>query len=461
MLFNSVPFVVLLAVTFAAWSYARGRSRRTILLLASYLFYASWNPLYLPLLLFSTGIDYWVALRLERAEKPRHRRLLLWLSLLGNLGVLIYFKYWSFLLQNLGLGTALPTTQTFHVYGHVPPGLSFYTFQTLSYSIDVYRRRTDACRSFSDFALYVAFFPQLMAGPILRSHEFLPQLALDRTPGPEEVMQAVELFMLGLFKKVVIADNVGLVVDHVFQAPSRWSGPALGLAGLLFYVQLYCDFSGYSTMARGLGRLFGFDLPRNFKAPLLATDPLAFRRSWHVTMSDWFRDYVFHPLGGTRRGPWRVAFNLILVWALFGLWHGAAWTFALWGLYHGVIQAINRERLRRGLLFADDVLHRVAGWALTLLLFVPGALAFRSQTAGEGLQIAARFFALAPGDPAPLLWWVVVLVLGGLHLAAHRYYHEHLLEAIPYPARVAVLALVTSGVLLGATAQRPFVYFQF
>ncbi len=300
-----------------------------------------------------------------------------------------------------------------------------------------------------------------MAGPILRSHEFLPQLALDRTPRPQEVTQAVELFLLGLFKKMVIADNLGLVVDHVFRVPARWSGGTLGLIGLLFYVQLYCDFSGYSTMARGLGRLFGFELPRNFTWPLLASDPLAFRRSWHVTLSHWFRDYVFHPLGGTRRGPWRVAFNVILVWALFGLWHGAAWTFALWGLYHGVIQAINRERLRRGWRFPDARRYRVAGCAFTLLLFIPGALAFRAQTAGEGLEIAARFFTLAPGDPAPLLWWVVLLVLGGLHLTAHRYYREHLLEAIPYPARVALLALVTSSILIGATAQRPFVYFQF
>jgi alginate O-acetyltransferase complex protein AlgI len=460
MLFNSVPFVLLLLVTFAAWSYARGRARVTILLVASYLFYGSWNPLYLPLLLFSTYLDYWAGRAIERTERQAIRNLVLALSLSGNLGLLVYFKYWSFFLASLGLGDA-DTTQTFHVYGHVPPGLSFYTFQSISYTIDVYRRQTRACRSLADFSLYVAFFPQLVAGPILRSQEFLPQLALDRTPRPQEVTQAVELFLLGLFKKVVIADNVGLIVDHVFQTPSRWSGTALGLSGLLFYVQLYCDFSGYSTMAQGLGRLFGFDLPRNFDYPLLATDPLAFRRSWHITMSTWFRDYVFHPLGGSRRGPWRVAFNVMVVWALFGLWHGAAWTFALWGLYHGVIQAANRERLRRGWLFPDDAVHKVAGWAFTMLLFVPGALAFRAQSTGESLEIAGRFFTLASGDAAPVLWWTLLLVLGALHLAAYRYYREHLLEALPYPARFAVLALVTSGILVGAAAQRPFIYFQF
>jgi len=461
-LFNSLPFLLLLLATFAAWSFARGRARVGILLAASYLFYASWNPLYLPLLLFSTGLDFQLARLLERTQSPRLRKLLLCLSLLGNLGVLVYFKYWTFFLSSLGLiATETVPMQAFHVYGHVPPGLSFYTFQTLSYTIDVYRRQTAACRCLPDFALYVAFFPQLMAGPILRSHEFLPQLARDRTPTQDEVCQAVELFMLGLFKKVVIADNLGRLVDSVYEAPSGWSGLSLGLVGVLFWVQVYCDFSGYSTMARGLGRLFGFSLPRNFDSPLLATDPLAYRRSWHITMSKWFRDYVWQPLGGARFGPWRTGFNLILVWALFGLWHGAAWTFVMWGLYNGVIQALNRERLRRGWAFPAFPLRRIAGWGLNFFLCVPSALVFRADSLREGLALAGSVFCLEAGRAAPSLWWVILLVLGILHLLAFRFYTERLLQTLPYWARLAVLALVTAAILVGGATQRPFVYFQF
>ena len=463
MLFNSLPFLLLLLPTFFAWSVARGATRVGILLVASYLFYASWNPLYLPLLLFSTILDFQVGRWLERTEAPLRRKLLLGTSLLGNLGILVYFKYWTFLLVNLGLvdPRAAAAVQTFHVYGHVPPGLSFYTFQTLSYSIDVFRRQTRACQRLSDFALFVAFFPQLMAGPILRSHEFLPQLARDRTPSAAEVIQAVELFMLGLFKKAVIADNLGEVVDTVYRHPLAWNGLSLGLVGVCFWVQVYCDFSGYSTMARGLGRLFGFELPRNFASPLLATDPLAYRRAWHITMSRWFRDYLFHPLGGGRRGPWRVAINILIVWTLFGLWHGAAWTFVMWGVYNGVIQALNRERMRRGWLVPAFPGRGVAGWALNFLLCVPSALVFRAPSLSTGLELARRFLTLDPGRSAPLLWWLVILVLGALHLLAYRFYKENLLVALPWAARIALLAGASAAILLLATGQRPFVYFQF
>lgn len=461
MLFNSLPFVLLALATFFAWCGSRGTTRLTILLVASYLFYGSWNPLYLPLLLYSTVLDYQVSKWMDRTESAWARRLLLATSLVGNLGVLVYFKYWDFLLSNLGLSAAPARLQTFHVYGSIPPGLSFYTFQTLSHTLDVYRRRSPACRSLSAFALYVAFFPQLVAGPILRSHEFLPQLARDRTPSPAEVTQALELFLVGLFKKVVVADNLGLIVDRVYREPWALSGAGVGLVGLFFWAQVYCDFSGYSTMARGLGRLFGYDLPRNFDAPLLATDPLAYRRSWHITMSEWFRDYVFHPLGGTRLGPWRAAFNILLTWGLFGLWHGAAWTFVLWGFYNGAIQAANRERLRRGLLVPAFPGRAVAGWLLNLAFCVPSALVFRAASLGQGFGLASRLFTLAPGVPAPALWWGIAFVLGGLHLLSRRAYREDLLQRLPAWGQVAALAGLTAIVVLGAAGQRPFVYFQF
>ncbi len=463
MVFNSLPFVLLLAVTFLAWSAAKGRARTLILLVMSYVFYAGWDPRYVPLLMFSTVLDFAVGRALDRTEAPAARKALLAASLAGNLGLLVYFKYWLFFLGALGLSAtpAAHLRQAFSASPTVPAGLSFYTFQTLGYAIDVYRRKTPACKSLVEFSLFVSFFPHLMAGPIMRADDLLPQLRANRTPAPAEVVRGVELFMLGMVKKVFIADNLGLLVDAVYADPTRWSGATIALAGALFSVQVYCDFSGYSTMAIGLGRLFGFELPQNFRYPLLATDPLEYRRRWHITMSEWFRENVFHPLGGSRRGPVRGALNLMVVWVAFGLWHGAAWTFVWWGLYNGVIQTINRERLRRGLVLPEFSGKPVLGWLLTFGLCVPSSLMFRAGSLRQGLDLTRRALTLDSGAPAPLLWGIIAAGLLAVHLASHRLYDEDLLVKLPWAARVAILGLATTLILVGSAGRRPFVYFQF
>ncbi len=463
MLFNSLSFGLLLLATVAVVRLAPARTRRWVLLVASWAFYAGWDPKWLPLLWISTAVDYFAGRALEAEPREGRRKLILAASLLLNLGILFGYKYWDFTLALLGMRdwSEVAERQSFHVYGEIPPGLSFYTFQTLSYTIDVYRRRQVAVRGAVDFALYVAFFPQLVAGPIVRASEFFPQLESPPAPSAERTWAAIELIGLGLFKKVVVADNLGLIVDPIYAHPEQASGLALTLATLAFWGQVYADFSGYSTMARGLGRLFGVDLPRNFDYPLLATGPLEYRRSWHMTMSTWFRDYVFHPLGGARAGPWRVALNIGIVWTLFGLWHGAGLTFVAWGAYNGVIQAVTREWYRRFGAPPDFFGKPVAGWLLNTALVFPSTIAFRATSLSDIGVVCERIGTFAAGTEVSLLGAVALGALAAIHLLAKLRYDENLLVKVGAPARVAILVGLTWAVVLFGAESRPFVYFQF
>ncbi len=467
MSFTSLSFALIFAGLLLVLPLSRGRPRRVVLLLFSWVFYAWGTPWHVLLLLFSTGLDYVVGQALHRTPDARQarRRGLLALSLLGNLGVLGWFKYAPWLLHLLGLADA-PPPASFHVYGDIPIGLSFYTFQTLSYTIDVYRRKQHAIDSPLDFALFVAFFPQLVAGPIVRASEFFPQL--DRPPGTDSqraarTWQAIELFVVGLFKKLVVADNLGLLVDQVMDAPLTWNAPALYLTGILFTTQIYADFSGYSTMARGLAKLFGIDLPRNFDFPMLARTPLEYRRSWHITMGTWFRDYVYFPLGGSRGGRVRTSLNLMLVWALFGLWHGAGWPFLAWGVLNGLVQVIYRP--------VEAAWSRRVGWTvptvlgvfLTTSLTSLSSLTFRAPGFDGLVGIYTRVFTIRLDGNGPEAWWgAILLVLLGVHVASKRFYRdENVLNQLPIPVRILLLAAVFPVLLLCSNDARPFIYFQF
>lgn len=460
MLFNSLEFGLFLLGFLLVWQAAGPVARRWVLLLGSWLFYASFSPFFFLLLLASTGLDYQIGRALERTEAQPQRRALLAASLCGNLGLLVYFKYSAFLLSLVGLAPP-PDPQVFHVEGSIPPGISFYTFQALSYTIDVYRRRSPACEKPVDFAIYVSFFPQLVAGPIVRSSGFLPQLKALPGATQQQAIRGAELFAVGLFKKVVIADNIGVLIDPVFADVGAHTGPTLAMAAVLFSAQVYCDFSGYSTMARGLAQLLGFSLPKNFDYPWLATSPLGFRRGWHLTMSHWFRDYVFHPLGGARGGPVRTAGNLLLVWGLFGLWHGAGWTFVVWGLYNGVAQIVHRSLARR-VPIPDFPGKPVLGWLLTVSFLVPSCLFFRTPSVQDGLAALGRI-ATFQQDGAALLepWWWLMAALILSHVASRRAYDEDLLSKLRWPGRIGLLCAITHVILAAAPEQRPFIYFQF
>jgi len=460
MSFTGLPFALILGVLLPLWLATRGRARHGLLLGASWIFYAWGTPWHLFLLWFSTALDYLVARGLQRtpAQNRARRRGLLAMSLVGNLGILGAFKYAPFVLGALGLVEA-PAPSEFHVTGSIPIGLSFYTFQTLSYTIDVYRGRQEAIRSPVDFALYVAFFPQLVAGPIVRASEFFPQLARPLQPDAARTWRSVELIAVGLFKKLVVADNLGIWVDEVMTNPLGWSAPALWLAGVMFTTQIYADFSGYSTMARGLAGLFGIDLPRNFDFPQLARNPLEYRRAWHITMGEWFRDYVYFPLGGSRGGLIRSSLNLMLVWALFGLWHGAGWSFLAWGLLNGALQVVYRPLSKR---FPWKV-PALIGIALTMSFTSLSALTFRAPGAQGLIDIYTRIATLRLDGlwPKPL-WVAVMLGLLGVHALSKRYYRdEDLLNHLPMGVRVGLLAGIAPVLLFASTQARPFIYFQF
>ena len=461
MRFNSYEFVLFFAVVLAVAPFLRGRGRHVMLLVASYAFYATWNAPFVLLLLYSTALDYVCAGRMARAGSVWRRRAWLAASLSGNLGVLVYFKYGNFFLENVAFVSGIDP-EPFYLDVVIPLGISFYTFQSMSYTLDVYRGDAERCRSFLDFALYVSFFPQLIAGPILRVGEFLPQLRRTAPVGREEVLRGVELFALGLFKKVVVADNLAILVDQVFAAPAGHSGAAVLVASGAFWAQIYCDFSGYSTMAQGLGSLLGFQLPRNFDYPQLRHNPLQYRRTWHVTMGNWFTDYVYRPLGGSRVGDARFAFNILVTWTLLGFWHGAAWNFVLWGAYNGVILAVYSVVMRRkrwalpafpGKLFL--------GWLVNVGLLLFSSILFRAQTGGDAFLMLGRILGQAPGRGVPEEWAFALALLLGLHALSFWHYREDLLQRLGWPGRAAVLGGTASLIaLLGATG-RPFIYFQF
>jgi len=341
MIFHSLDFVVFFFVVLAAYWWLPERRRNALLLVASYVFYGYVHPWFVGLILFTTVIDFWAARGIE--EWPGGRRFMLGLSLGANLGLLGFFKYFNFFADNVAavlarlyLDVPRPVLDVI-----LPVGISFYTFQALSYTIDVYRGTLRARRNFVDFATFVAFFPQLVAGPIERASHLLPQVEARRTISWPAVLDGTFLICWGYFKKLVIADNVGIIANKVFALQDP--GFAVLWAGVFaFAIQIYADFSAYSDIARGTARWFGFDLMLNFNHPYMATGPVDFWRRWHISLSTWFRDYVYVPLGGSRTGLPRQIRNVLITFVVSGLWHGASWNYVIWGAYHGVLLAISR-----------------------------------------------------------------------------------------------------------------------
>lgn len=340
MLFNSFAFWLFYFVVFVLYYRLNQRGQNLMLLIASYVFYACWDWRFLSLIAISTLTDYVLALSIAGSNSERIRKFLLTISMVTSLGILAFFKYYGFfageldtLLRTIGMPALLPTLEIV-----LPVGISFYTFQTMSYTIDVYRKQCQPTRNLIDFSLFVSFFPQLVAGPIERASHFLPQVTGVRVWKAEYFRDGLYLIVLGLFKKVVIADNMSVVVNSIFATPvSELTGPEVWLGVYAFAFQIYGDFSGYSSMARGVAKWLGFDLSVNFRMPYLATDPSDFWRRWHISLSQWLRDYLYIPLGGNRFGTVFTYRNLFLTMLLGGLWHGANWTYIAWGAWHGFL----------------------------------------------------------------------------------------------------------------------------
>lgn len=338
MLFNSFSFLVFFPVTVCLYFLSPRFLKTYILLAASYYFYACWRTDYLVLIIFSTLVDYGAGIGMGRTQSKKNRSLFLTLSLVSNLGLLVLFKYY-----NLFTDSAEFIADQFNLFVHfpdlkllLPVGISFYTFQTLSYTIDVYKGKKQPEHNLPIFALYVSFFPQLVAGPIERSTHLLPQFHGKPKWSKTEILSGSRLMLWGFFKKVVIADRLAAYVDSVYNSPDGNSGAMLLLATYAFTFQIYCDFSGYSDIAIGSARILGFDLMENFRRPYGATSIREFWQRWHISLSNWFRDYVYIPMGGNRKGEIRTYVNLMITFLVSGLWHGASWTFVLWGVLHGL-----------------------------------------------------------------------------------------------------------------------------
>lgn len=347
MVFNSIEFFIFLPVVLGLYWLLRRRlgAQNLLLLAASYLFYGWWDARFLGLIALSTLVDFVIARRMDRTDVESQRRWLMALSLIVNLGILGFFKYFNFFvetaasaLRSIGLEPATPMLSIV-----LPVGISFYTFQTISYTFDVFRRRVPHEKNLLTFGVYVAFFPQLVAGPIERAQRLLPQIQRRRSaPDATDLWTAGTLILTGLFKKIVLADGLAAVVEARFSSPDTHGSLSLLLGVYAFAIQIYGDFSGYSSIARGVSRLFGIELMRNFEQPYLSTNITQFWRTWHISLSTWLADYLYVPLGGNRGGRWKTYRNLMLTMLLGGLWHGAAWTFVIWGAAHGLMLAIHR-----------------------------------------------------------------------------------------------------------------------
>ena len=343
MWFNSLTFAVFIAVVYSLYRVLPHRGQNIMLLVASYVFYGAWDWRFLSLILLSTFVDYFIGLALVNSEGKR-RRLYLLISVFTNLGLLATFKYFGFFSDSLRvllswIGFDAGWT-TIHIV--LPVGISFYTFQTMSYTIDIYREKIQPTSRFLDFALFVAFFPQLVAGPIERASNLLPQIANPRTLTFEQTTRGFYLILFGLFKKVAIADGVANSVNAVYGSTGTLSGIDIILACYLFTIQIYCDFSGYSDIARGLAKIMGIELMTNFRTPYFAINPSEVWRRWHISLSSWLRDYLYISLGGNRNGEFKTYRNLMITMALGGLWHGNSWNFALWGVFHGSWLSLHR-----------------------------------------------------------------------------------------------------------------------
>ncbi len=473
MLFNSFEFLVFFLVVYTAYvALSRWhRGQNLLLLAASLVFYGWWDWRFLGLMAFSITVDWAIAQGIAGSEDQRKRKRLLIASVITQMSILGFFKYFGFFVESLvlafhslGVDISAPTLKVV-----LPVGISFYTFQTMSYTIDVYRRAMPPVRRWTDFALYISFFPQLVAGPIERATHLLPQVISPRKVTWDGVHVGLFLVMVGLFKKVVIADNLGLVADEVFNNYTRYQGVDTLVGALAFTFQIYCDFSAYSDIARGVARMMGFDLMVNFRLPYFSVSPSDFWRRWHISLSSWLRDYLYIALGGNRGGEWKTYRNLALTMLLGGLWHGAAWNFVLWGAFHGLILVIYRfvEQWRAGRGKPPVRLWGLATPLQMLLMFaltVVGWILFRSHSVDQLWQMLTR---IGPQTGPRTLEFVQTLLFFSLPLMLAQTLEQWrrdllIVPKLPAPLLALLYAVMISLMLvLGVRESMEFIYFQF
>ena len=473
MVFNSLHFVWFFLIVYGAYRVLPHRAQNWLLLAASYYFHAAWDWRFLGLLVASTLVDFTCALVLDRSHSPSKRRALLCLSLGFNLTLLGFFKYFNFFADNLRTLFTTAGWQVDFVTLHVllPVGISFYTFVTMSYVIDVYRRELPPTRNLLDFAVFVAYFPHLVAGPILRASRLLPQIQRPRTVTREQMRDGLWLIAWGFFQKIFVADNLASIANMVFDPATHPTGVNVLLGTYAFAFQIYGDFAGYSNVARGTSKLMGIELIENFRFPYLVRTPQEFWRHWHISLSTWLRDYLYIPLGGSRGSAGRTRRNVMVTMVLGGLWHGAAWTFILWGVYHGLLliafRAAGHVRVLRAWVSGPAPLARITSWVVMFHLTCIGWLIFRARSARQlGGMITSLVTDFSPssvnveGILVPVLLYTTPLLL----VHACEAWHDDLLIVPRLPAGVRYSVYAATfylTCLFGNFGGAEFIYFQF
>lgn len=491
MLFNSIDFAVFLPIVFGLYWYMFNKNLRlqnSFILFASYIFYGWWDWRFLSLIAFSSLVDFVVGLQLQRTKKKLNRKLWLSCSLATNLGMLGFIKYFNFFTESFASAFTLignpidPLTLKIVL----PVGISFYTFQTLSYTIDVYREKLKPTRDPIAFFAFVSFFPQLVAGPIERASNLLPQFFKERRFKYHEAADGCYQILWGLFKKMVIADNCAVFANEVFNNYQDANGSALFLGAFFFTIQIYCDFSGYSDIALGVSRLFGFRLMKNFAFPYFSRDIAEFWRRWHISLSTWFRDYIYIPLGGSKGSKWMQLRNVFIIFVVSGFWHGANWTFIVWGAVNALLFIplmlfnVNRKNLgdvSKGRLFAklDDFAKMAVTFFLTILIWV----FFRSENLGQAFHILDGVFSFSFFEFPNLFshemsmlgvlmnfqfYLILFLILGFMIVewlgrqndyAIEKLYKQYKIVKYPFIFFIVFLVLTKSG------GKQEFIYFQF
>ena len=479
MLFNSLSFAVFVPVIFSIyWALHRHHLnyQNVVILIASYVFYGWWDWRFLALIFLSSIVDFFVGLQLEKASSLSFRKMLLAISLLVNLGLLGYFKYCGFFIESFVnlLHQLDMQANNLALQIILPVGISFYTFQTLSYTIDVYRRRMHATKNPIAFFAFVSFFPQLVAGPIERAQSLLPQFERKRTFDINKANDGLRQILWGLFKKVVIADNLASHVDFVFGNYLELSGIALGLGTLYFAIQIYCDFSGYSDIAIGVAKLFGFRLMRNFAYPYFSRNIAEFWRRWHISLSTWFRDYVFILLGGNRVTRTRHIWNVMLTFAISGLWHGSNWNFVVWGALHGFYYVIfllvkGKKSSTQSMSVAKSdnpalpSLRELSQIGITFSMTLFAWIFFRADSVEHALQFVGHMVTHSwldnPGSTQPLLFIGILLTIDWIQARKH---HALQIGWMPAWARWAAYStLIAIMFVYWGDKHVPFIYFQF
>jgi alginate O-acetyltransferase complex protein AlgI len=484
LIFTSREFLIFFPIVCGLFFISPHQRRWVVLLAASYFFYMWWRWEYFVLLLTTTSIAYVTAIAIERQTDPKRKRQIFIAGIVGVLAGLIVFKYTGFLTESIN--QLLSISETNHQFPILelilPVGISFYTFQTLSYTIDVYRGQRKAERNFGIFSLYVSFFPQLVAGPIERSTNLLPQFRKQVDFESARVISGFRLILWGFFKKLVIADNIAPVVDHVYQNPTAYHGLPLIVATLFFAVQIYCDFSGYASIAIGIARVFGIDLMENFKMPYGATSIKEFWHRWHISLSSWFRDYVYIPLGGNKSGSINFSINILIVFLVSGLWHGANWTFVAWGGIHGMAllaqvwtASVSSKAFDQEALPLPDFLKAifVQGFVCFAWIF------FRAENLTDTQYVVENLFVGVSHQILDLNFWrdfldraripthtfVIVSMLSTALYIQHIFAKEttmNYIERVPRPARwAAYFGMIYSILFVGQVDEQAFIYFQF